>query len=535
MTTTRASTPSAPPSDACDAPSQPEWLSELQARRASALEMGGTRYIDKQHAAGHMTVRERIACLLDEDSFEEYAPLVRSELAEMRDRTPADGKVTGLGRIDGRAVCVHGDDATVLAGSGGKLGMQKVKRSAAYAIEHGYPIVNLGDAGGVRMPDNMGSANMMGMADFNHGPPRNRRVPYVATIMGQCYGDPSWSAARADVVIMVKGGSMAVSGPKVLEGATGERVSAEALGGWELHARTTGQVDLFAEDDAHCLELVRQVLSFLPSNAEELPPVVPTDDPPDRREESLLTLVPRSARQAFDMHRLLKRIVDDGVLLELKPLFDPSLITALARIEGHTVGLLASNSMSNAGAMGSGACEKATSFICLCDSFHIPIIGFHDSPGFFVSQAAETRKMPLKVMTFIDAWHQSTVPRIGLIVRKSYGFSHRHLVGGQMSADHLMAWPTADVSFMAPEGAVEVVYGRRIRESADPERERAMYLDEINRKNAPWEAAERHLIDDIIDPRETRHALVKALRRARGPSGRAVRSARHLANWPTGF
>jgi acetyl-CoA carboxylase carboxyltransferase component len=511
------------------------WLDQLQAAHTSARAMGGARYIDKQHALGRMTARERIDGLLDPGSFDEYGALVRSEQEQMRARTPADGKVAGLGHIQERPVIVHADDATVLAGSGGRLAMQKIKRSFAYAVKRGYPIVNLGDAGGVRMPDNMGSANMMGMTQINFGTPRNRQVPYIATIMGQCFGDPSWCAARADVVVMVKGCVMAVSGPKIIAGATGEEVSEQELGGWELHARVSGQVDLFAEDEAQCLQMVREVLSYLPSNAGQLPPVVKTTDPSDRALERARTLVPEHARQAFDMRRLLKMVADDGRMLELKPHFDPSLVTALARIDGHSVGFLASNSIGNAGAMGPGACEKATSFICLCDSFHIPIIGFHDSPGFFVSKAAEERKMPLKIMTFLDAWHQSTVPRFGVIVRKSYGFSHRHLVGGQMQADYLVAWPSADISFMALEGAVEVVYGRQIEAAQDPIHERSKREAEINDANSPWAAAEAHWLDDIIDPRDTRAVLAAALRRARGPDGVAVRSSRLLANWPTGF
>jgi methylmalonyl-CoA decarboxylase subunit alpha len=514
---------------------QPSWQQQLENTHASARTMGGARYIEKQHALGRMTARERVDKLLDENTFVEYAPLVRSEISAMHARTPADGKIAGFGEIDGRGVVVHADDATVLAGSGGRHAMRKVKRSHEYAVQHGYPVVNLGDAGGVRMPDNMGAANMMAMTDMNFGQPRNRQVPAVAAIMGECYGDPSWSAARADVVVMVKGCTMAVSGPKILAGATGEDVSAETLGGWELHARTTGQVDLFAQDEAECLSQIRDALSYLPSDANSVPPRLASSDLPSRRLEGAAALIPQHARQAFDMRRLLKMVVDDKRMLELKRHFDPSLITALARIDGHTVGLIASNSIGNAGAMGAGACEKATAFICLCDSFHIPLVGFHDSPGFFVSKAAEERKMPLKIMTLLDAWHQSTVPRFGVIVRKSYGFSHRHLIGAQMGADYLVAWPSADVSFMAPEGAVEVVYGRSIRAAADPDAERAARIEEINRANAPWEAAQKHLIDDIIDPADTRAVLAGALRRARGPKNQTVMSKRHLANWPTGF
>ena len=513
----------------------PHGLHKLAEQRALALEMGGPEKIAKQHDKGRLTARERITRLLDPDTFHEYALLARSELPEMRPKTPAEGKLCGDGLIEGRRVFLSADDATVLAGAGGRLAMLKVKQHVEYAIRKGFPVVNLGDAAGVRMPDNMGSANMMRMAQVNYGQPRRRQVPVVATILGDCYGDPSWTAARADVVVMVKGCVMAVAGPRILGDATGERVSKQELGGWEVHARTTGQVDLFAEDEAHCFALVRQVLGYLPSHAGELPPVVDTADPPQRPQEELLKLLPASGRVAFNMHKVLDVVFDRGSVLELKPLYDRSLITALARLDGHTVGILANNSMHHAGAMGPAACEKATSFICLCDSFHIPLLTFHDTPGFYVSKAAEERKLPLKIMTYLDAWHQSTVPRIGVIVRKSYGIAHRNMIGAGMSADYLMAWPTADVSFMAPEGAVSVVFGTKLQDSADPQVDRARYLEIINTANQPWEAAEMHQVDAIIDPRETRVELIAALQRARGADGQRGRSARHLANWPTGF
>jgi acetyl-CoA carboxylase carboxyltransferase component len=243
-------------------------LDTLAKRREQSQAMGGDARIAKQHERGKLTARERIERLIDPGSFEEYGALVQSEIESMRDRTPADGKIAGFATIGGRPVVVHADDATVLAGAGGRNAMVKIKRSHDYAVRKGYPVVYLGDAGGVRMPDNMGAANMMRMSDMNYGRPRNRRVPVVATIMGQCYGDPSWNVARADVAVMVKSGVMAVSGPKVIANATGEAITPEALGGWELHAKTTGQVDLFAEDEDECLELVRRVLSYFPSNAD---------------------------------------------------------------------------------------------------------------------------------------------------------------------------------------------------------------------------------------------------------------------------
>jgi acetyl-CoA carboxylase carboxyltransferase component len=222
-------------------------------------------------------------------------------------------------------------------------------------------------------------------------------------------------------------------------------------------------------------------------------------------------------------------------LLELKPLYDASLITAFARLGGRPVGVLANNPMQRAGAMGPGACEKATAFICLCDSFHLPLVFFHDTPGFFVSKAAEEKKMPLKIMTFIEALHHSTVPRLSVVVRKSYGMAHCNMSGGNMRSDYLVAWPTADVSFMAPEAAANVVFGRKVDDYDDPDGPRADLIERMKRMNAPWEAAGVGLFDDVIDPRDTRRVLVEALGRAVGPRGDRGRSERRLASWPRMF
>jgi acetyl-CoA carboxylase carboxyltransferase component len=513
----------------------PHGIAELERRREKALAMGGPAKIHKVHAAGKLTVRERIDALLDPGTFREVGLLAHSDLPDVREKTPADGKVCGFGRIAGRTVYVSGDDVTVLAGSGGRVGVKKDHDAMSYAAQKGYPCVALGDAGGARIPDIMGATGMMSMVFPISGPPRDRHVPFIATILGECYGSPTWKASISDVVIQVKGAVMAVSGPPVLAAATGEKVTPDEIGGWQLHAKITGQVDLFAENEAHCFELVRKVLSYLPNNASELPPVVRTDDPADRRLDDVLDVLPDRSKVAYDMHKILDRVFDRGSVLELKPLYDASLITALARLDGHTVGVLANNPMQRAGAMGPGACEKATAFICFCDSFHIPLVFLHDTPGFFVSRAAEEKKMPLKIMTFIEALHHSTVPRLSLVIRKSYGMAHCNMSGGNMGSDALFAWPTADVSFMAPEAATNVVFGRKAPDLDEPDGPRAELIAQLTRGSAPWEAAGVGLFHDVIDPRDTRRVLAEALVRALGPNGDRGRSERRLASWPRMF
>ncbi len=488
--------------------------------------------VKKQHEKGLLTVRERINSLLDQGTFDEQGLLTHSDIPEAREKTPADGKVVGYGEVDKRLVFVSGDDVTIMAGAGGRNGVKKLIKYAQLAALRGYPCIHLGDGGGARLPDIMGSVGMMSMTYPIQGPCRDRQVPLITTIMGECYGGPTWEASVSDIIIQVKGAVMAVVGPSTLEVATGECPDKEELGGWRLHAEVTGQVDLFAENDEDCLRLVKKVLSYLPNNSEELPPSVSCSEPDNKRLDDIFNLVPSNPRKTYDMHKVLEMVADRDSLLELKPFYDGSLITCLARLDGHVVGFLANNPATMAGAMGPGACDKAVSFIALCDSFHIPMIFIHDTPGFLVGKAAEEKKMPLKIMTFIEALHRSTVPRISLILRKSYGMAHCNMSGGNMENEQLLAWPTADISFMDPNVAVNVAFGRKMKGMEDAEGMKQLMMDELTKGCGPWDAVGQNLIDKIINPVETRIELIKTLRRTRGPSGKNAMSQRHLAGWP---
>ncbi len=518
-----------------NAPTDPYGLDELTKRRAHGHTMGGEEKLALQREKGRLNARERIDTVLDPGSFKEFGQLNHSDLPSTQAKTPADGKITGFGNVEGRPVYVVADDITVLAGSGGRIAVSKINKTTHYAIEKGYPIVMMGEGGGTRMPDNLGAANHMRTPSRMGGDTRDRRVPFVNCIMGESYGSPTWKTALADVSIQVKGTCMAVSGPRVIEQATGEKLTPEELGGWEVHAKQTGLIDLVADNDTHCLQLVRKVLSYLPSNFRQLPPVVDTGDAPDRRLDDILDIMPASLRRAYDMHKMLDRIFDKGSVLELKPLFDPSLIIAFARLAGQTVGVFASNPMHSAGAQGPGACEKAAAFVCLCDSFNIPMIMLQDTPGFFVGRSAELRKMPLKIMTLSTALQKRTVPLISIVMRKSYGLAHRTMGGAGAHADVLLAWPGADISFMAAENAVGVVYARDLKKADNPEELRAKYLEQVQQMNAPWEAAGLNLLDDVIDPRDTRKELVDYLRITCGPDREGQRSQRVLAGWPQMF
>jgi methylmalonyl-CoA decarboxylase subunit alpha len=512
-----------------------EALEELKRRKAKALEMGGPEKVAMKRAAGLGTSRERVEHLLDPGSFFEIGSLNHSDVPGMEDKTPADGKVCGFGTLDGRTVAISADDATVLAGTGGRVGVAKEGRLHRWAAEKGYPIINLGEGGGARIPDIMGSEGLSSMTMRKEIATRCRQAPFVATIMGECFGAPSWLAALADFVVQVKGSCMAVSGPRVLEVATSEKVDNEDLGGWKLHAEITGQVDRVAEDEDDCFRIVREFLSYMPPNAKELPPVVPPEgNDQEGRQETLLSLVPDESRRAYDMNRLIKTIVDDEKIFALKPDFDRSVITCLARIGGRTVGIIANQPMHTAGAMGPDGCDKCISFICLCDSYHIPLIFLHDTPGFLVGKAAELKRMPGKIINFIEAIALSTVPKISLVIRKSYGMAYSNMCGTGMGADFVLAWPNAEISFMAPEVAANVVYYKKIDESDDMKDARNQAELQIRAAGAPWKAAGLHLIEDVIDPRDTRKVLIQILKLARG-SDQGYRSSRLLANWPTTF
>ncbi|MCX6004662.1 MAG: methylmalonyl-CoA decarboxylase [Chloroflexi bacterium] len=508
-------------------------LDELKKRRKKALQMGGPDKIKRQHSLSRLTARERIDKLLDPGTFVELGILNLSDMPGMEEETPADGNIAGFGKIGGRPVVISAADKTVCAGAEGRVGWIKEGRLARIAHEKGIPAITLGDAGGARIPDIMGSDGLSSMTypvEFLRYP---RRHPYIATIMGDCFGGPSWQAGKADFVVMVKGCCMAVSGPRVLEIATGEKVTNEELGGWKLHAEITGQVDAFAEDEEDCFRIVREYLGYMPSRCEEEPPYKPTDDPPDRKLDEVMKILPDALNRAYDMFKIIKSIVDDGRYFVLKPYYDPSLITCLARMNGRVVGIIANQPMYNAGAGGPGSCEKATSFIVLCDSYNIPLIFLHDTPGFFVGLEAEKKKMPGRIMVWFEALALSTVPKISVVIRKSYGMAYGNMAGTNCGSDILVAWPTADISFMSPQAGVNVVYKQLLDAAADTAAEKEKLLKQWEYQNAPWKAAQGHYIDDVIEPRDTREYINKCLDLLRGSDGKGFISKKQLQSWPT--
>ncbi len=368
-------------------------------------EMGGLHRVERVHAKGRLTIRERIDRLVDPESFLEVGTFARSERTEVAATTPGDGKIGGMAKVDGRPVCVLGDDVTVLHGSSSVVGSRRSSRVFEHAKKNGYPYVYFGETGGARLPDTLGSEGFSKVSPALGVARRSREIPMAVVICGESFGGSSFQSAFADFVVQVRGSALAVTSPRVIEIATGEKVGFEELGGVDVHARLTGQLDRIAESEDDAIELVKTFLSYLPSNAWSEPPRLDWDGSM-ARDEGMYDLVPVRRQRAYDMRRVIARLTDDGQLFELKPDFGRSLITGLGRVAGRTVGFVASQPMVYAGALTPESCDKGTAFLCMCDAFNIPLIFLEDVPGFMVGKQVEHSRMLSKAITFLEALGQ---------------------------------------------------------------------------------------------------------------------------------
>ena len=511
---------------------QQEIRDDLAQRRARIVEqMGSDDRIARQRDRGRLTIRERLDRLFDPGSFREIGTFAVSEHPDVRERTPGDGKIGGWGTIEGRPAAACGDDITVLHGSSSVVGGKRMKRIYEQALTQGVPYVYFGETGGARLPDALGSEG------FSKIPPglemgrRRRRIPLATAILGESFGGSSFHGAFSDFVVQVRGTSMAVSSPRVIEIATGERISLEDLGGVDVHLDRTGQIDQVADTEDEAIALLKTFLSYLPDNCWQTPPVVAGYDRAEP-DPQLAELVPTRRQRAYDMHRVIARIVDDGEMLELKPRFGRSLITTLARIGGRTVGILASNPMFNAGALTPETCDKATQFLCLCEAFNIPLVFLQDVPGFIVGSQPEHNRLLHKAIMFLEALALTTVPRFTVVLRKAFGLAYFSLSGNSLDNALVTAWPGAEISFMDPGVGVNVVHARDIDNAADPDTERQRLIDEWTLGHEPYGAAGIMNLDEIIDPADTRRWLLEAVQRfpaAPPPHGQT----KTLASWPT--
>ncbi len=500
-------------------------LAELAERRRAALAMGGAKKLDERRQAGMLDARARIDRLLDPGSFTETGLFATAEAAAMRARTPADGKIAGYGRIEGRPVGVVSNDFTVLGASSSRTNSKKMGHVKATAERRGFPMVFLGESTGARMPDIMG-AKGIGGGDSGSRYLRTRRAPWVSAVLGPCYGSSSWYAAMSDFVVMRKGAVMAVASPRLTSLATSEAVDDQALGGWRLHAQTTGLVDHVTDTDEEAIDLARRFLSYLPSHSGQQPPTAPVPPGSDEGPMALPGIVPAARTQVYDVRKVIAAIADKDSAFEMKARFGRSITTSLARMGGQTVGFIANNPSVKGGAIDVDACDKATSFLVLCDSFNVPIILLVDQPGFLVGIQGEARKAVGKVMNWMNALSLVTVPRFCIFLRKSYGQAHLNM-GGAGNADETAAWTTAEISFMEPEFAAAIVHG--VRRDGDAGAFAAAMAD-MTRETSAYDLAAIAAAQAVIDPRESRRWLVDMLAVRGGGVGRHM-----MAHWPTSF
>jgi acetyl-CoA carboxylase carboxyltransferase component len=507
-----------------------DLVKELEEKNAEALAMGGPEKLAQRKAEGHLNARSRIDYLVDPGSFAETGRLARAIRPEVRHKTPADGKVAGFARVNGREVAIVSNDFTVLGASSSVINMKKIRHVKAAASRYGMPLVFLGESSGARMPDRMGAAGRALLAQDPTEYQRLRETPWAATLMGQSYGSSTWYAAMSDFVVMRKGSVMAIASPNVTSIAIGKPVEPEALGGWKLLTGISGLADLAVDTDEQVLDAVKRFLSYLPAHCMEAPPEHPVPAGSGDACRKILEIVPEERNKVYDARKVVAAIADRDSTFELKERYGRSLATVLARLDGKSVGFIANNPMYKGGALDADACQKATSFMVLCDSFNIPLVFLVDVPGFLIGVEGELRGMPGKVINWMNAISLVTVPKITVITRKSYGQAFINMGGGR-NTDELACWPSADLGFMDPRVSVNVLYG--VKEQDDPEKFKEL-VAQVNRDTAPWELARLYEAQHVIDPRETRDFLVRMLQVHRKRLKNGVGDHR-LANWPTSY
>jgi len=481
--------------------------------------MGGAARIEKLHGSGKLTARERLDLLLDPGSFVEIGMLARSQHAELRDRTPADGMLAGSGQIDGRTVYVTADDGTVLAGTRGRVAEVKNKRVRDLALRHEKPFIALMEAGAARVQEAYGAtAAGLGYRFADHYR-MSGKVPQVGAALGPCFGGPSFTAAQSDFVPIVKGtGFLGMSGAPVVKVGIGLDVTNEEIGGSEMAAVETGQAGYLAETESDCMAAIRTFLSYLPSSCNEAPPrATPRPAAVDSAEggAAIAQLVPENHRRAYDMHKLIALLVDGGEIFEMKRDHARSLITAFARLDGYPIGILANQPFRQAGTIDQKGAAKARQFIDLCDAFHIPIISLMDCPGFLVGPEIEKQRMVSLTGRLLNSIIGASVPLVTVVLRKAIGLAYIALGGRAVEPDLLVAWPTARFDVMGPEAGIELVHGRDIAQADDPEAARSEIRKRIEKESSAYAAAGLGLIDDVIAPSETRARILDALERCR--------------------
>ncbi|HEY5836870.1 acyl-CoA carboxylase subunit beta [Streptomyces sp.] len=506
---------------------------ELAVIKHRAVEGLNQEAAARQHRLGKLTARERVTRLLDAGSFTELEMLRRHRATDfgMGDRRPyTDGVITGWGTVDGRKVFVYAHDFGIFGGSLGEAHAAKIHKVMDLAESSGAPLVGLNDGAGARIQE-----GVMALAGYGGIFRRNVRasgvIPQISVILGPCAGGAAYSPALTDFVLVVRRtASMYVTGPDVIKAVTGEEIDIEGLGGADVHARS-GQATFVHDDEDEAFETLRHLLSFLPANNREFPPEWPADDPVDRSCEALLDIVPTSPSQPYDVRRVIEEIVDHGEFLELQPAWAGNVVVGLSRIGGQVVGLVANQPMALAGVLDIEASQKAARFIRFCDSFNIPLVTLVDVPGFLPGVDQEQGGIIRNGAKLLYAYCEATVPRIQVLMRKAYGGAYIVMDSRSIGADLSFAWPGNEVAVMGAEAAAQVIHRRRILDAEDPLKTRQMLIEQYRHALMhPYYGAERGLVDDVIDPRDTRSAIHAGLEMLR--SKRAVLPQRKHGNSP---
>ncbi len=490
-------------------------VEDLEARRAKIALGGGQAKIDKQHEKGALTARERIALLVDDGTWVELGIHGRphsSQRAMDGVDAPADGVITGYGKIDGRLTAVCAYDFTVMAGSMGMTGEFKVTRLRELALTKRIPFVWLLDSAGARVQEAAGAMFAGSGHLFREEVIMSGVIPLVAALLGPCAAGTAYIPGLADFVPMVKGrGSMALAGPHLVRAAIGEDVTQEELGGSRVHCRKSGVGDMEVPDDETCIAEIKAYLSYMPPNCETPPPVLSVSDPIDRREESLLDVLPPSNRNPYDMYDVIEAIVDDGSYLDIKKQWAKTIITCFARFGGRPAGIVANQPKQLGGILDNDSADKAARFVNLCDAFGIPLVFLQDVPGFMVGTKVEAEGIIRHGAKMLHAVAAATVPKITIITRKAYGAGYYVMCGRAYEPDLIVAWPSAEISVMGAEGVVEIAFRKAVEEAEDPEAKRAELIAGFRKAFDVYIAAGNDLIDDVIDPRDTRPAICRAL------------------------
>lgn len=489
-------------------------IKELQNLKQKIFQGGGEKRIKKQHDSGKMTARERLALLFDENSFVEIDAFVKhrcTELGMQEVDAPGEGVVTGYGTVDGKLVYAYAQDFTVVGGSLGEMHAKKICKVMDMALKMGAPLVGINDSGGARIQEGVDALSGYGNIFFRNTI-ASGVIPQISVIMGPCAGGAVYSPALTDFVFMVdKTSQMFITGPQVIKAVTGEEVSSEELGGAMTHNQISGVAHFISKDEKECIEDIKRLLSFLPSNNMEGAPVYECDDDLNRIEDKLNEIVPENPNKAYDMKEVIGTIVDNGDFMEVQPYYAQNIITGYGRLNGKTIGIIANQPKVLAGCLDINASDKAGRFIRTCDAFNIPVLNLVDVPGFLPGTNQEYGGIIRHGAKMLYAYSEATVPKVTLITRKAYGGAYLAMCSKDLGADQVFAWPNAEIAVMGPEGAANIIFKKEIESAEDPITARQEKIQEYRDKFAtPYIAASRGYVDDVIEPALTRQRLISA-------------------------